>query len=206
MLCALCRRYAVPRWWWADGRGTGQERTSAAGCCGVDREGGSATRRWPVGSRDADVGQPLAQGPGPGRAAGPGVERSRRCPLQAHRGSTTPAGGELDAGPAAHGWDEDQCWTLARIAEVIHRRFAVDCTLAGVDLLLRRIGWSVQVPSRRAAERDEAKIALWQDERWPVIKRPRRTSAPGSASRTRQARGRGRAPAAPGGAGARRRS
>jgi putative transposase len=24
----------------------------------------------------------------------------------------------LDAGPAAWGWDEDQCWTLARIAEV----------------------------------------------------------------------------------------
>jgi hypothetical protein len=25
----------------------------------------------------------------------------------------------LDAGPAASGWDEDQCWMLARIAEVI---------------------------------------------------------------------------------------
>ena len=30
----------------------------------------------------------------------------------------------LDAGPAAFGWDEDQCWTLARIAEVVRRRFA----------------------------------------------------------------------------------
>src|SRR5215469_13566351 len=25
----------------------------------------------------------------------------------------------LEAGPAAWGWDEDQCWTLARIAEVV---------------------------------------------------------------------------------------
>ena len=25
----------------------------------------------------------------------------------------------LEAGPAASGWDEDQCWTLARVAEVI---------------------------------------------------------------------------------------
>ena len=25
----------------------------------------------------------------------------------------------LDAGPAASGWDEDQCWTLARIAELV---------------------------------------------------------------------------------------
>ena len=44
----------------------------------------------------------------------------------------------LDAGPAAWGWDEDQCWTLARIAEVVRRRFGVDYTLAGLDLLLVR--------------------------------------------------------------------
>jgi transposase len=65
----------------------------------------------------------------------------------------------LDTGPAAWGWDEDQCWTLARIAEVVRRRFSVEYTLAGMDLLLHRIGWSVQVPARRAAERDEARIA-----------------------------------------------
>jgi transposase len=76
----------------------------------------------------------------------------------------------LDAGPAVSGWDEDQCWTLARIAEVIRARFRVGYTLAGVDLLLHRIGWSVQVPARRAAERDEAKIAAWREETWPVVK------------------------------------
>jgi transposase len=27
----------------------------------------------------------------------------------------------LDAGPAAYGWDEDQRWTLARLAELIRR-------------------------------------------------------------------------------------
>jgi transposase len=85
----------------------------------------------------------------------------------------------LEAGPAASGWDEDQCWTLARIAEVIRRRFRVDYTLAGADLLLHRIGWSVQVPARQAAERDEARIAAWRQEAWPVIKGPRRTWAPG---------------------------
>jgi len=64
----------------------------------------------------------------------------------------------LDAGPAAWGWG-DQCWTLARIAEVAWRRFGVEYTLAGMCLLLHRIGWSVQVPARRAAERDEDRIA-----------------------------------------------
>ena len=84
----------------------------------------------------------------------------------------------LDAGPAASGWDEDQCWTLARIAEVIRARFGVGYTLPGADLLLHRIGWSVQVPARQAAERDEARIAGWREETWPVKKR-RRTWAPG---------------------------
>jgi transposase len=93
----------------------------------------------------------------------------------------------LDAGPAASGWS-DQCWTLARIAEIVRRRFDIEYTLAGLDLLLHRIGWSVQVPSRKATERDEEKIAAWKDEQWPVIKRRRRTWAPGSASRTKPAR------------------
>jgi transposase len=85
----------------------------------------------------------------------------------------------LDAGPAVHGWDEDQRWTLARVAELVRHRFTVDYTLAGMDLLLHRIGWSVQVPARRAAERDEAAIAAWREETWPVVKGPRRTWAPG---------------------------
>ncbi|WP_456114830.1 IS630 family transposase [Streptomyces cyaneochromogenes] len=75
----------------------------------------------------------------------------------------------LDAGPAASGWP-DQCWTLARIAEIVRRCFGVEYTLAGLDLLLHRIGWSVQIPSRKATERDEAKIAAWKSEQWPVIK------------------------------------
>ncbi|WNO70191.1 winged helix-turn-helix domain-containing protein [Streptomyces sp. AM8-1-1] len=94
----------------------------------------------------------------------------------------------LHSGPAAECWS-DQCWTLARIAEVVRRRFGVEYTLAGMDLLLHRIGWSVQVPSRKATERDEEKIVAWKDEQWPVIKRRWRTWAPGSASRTKPARG-----------------
>jgi len=94
----------------------------------------------------------------------------------------------LEAGPAAWGWDEDQCWTLARIAQVVRRRFRVDYTLAGLDLLLHRIGWSVQVPARQAAERNEAAIAAWRQEAWPVIKGRRRTWAPGWSSKTNPAR------------------
>jgi transposase len=84
----------------------------------------------------------------------------------------------LEAGPAGQGW-EDQCWTLARITDVIWRRFGAEYTLAGADLLLHRIGWSVQFPARQAAERDEVAIAAWRQEVWPVVKEPRRTWAPG---------------------------
>ena len=93
----------------------------------------------------------------------------------------------LDAGPAAAGY-VDQCWTLARIADQVWQRFGVEYTLAGMDVLLHRLGWSVQVPARRAAERDEDKIARWREDTWPVIKARRRTWAPGSAGKTSPAR------------------
>jgi transposase len=94
----------------------------------------------------------------------------------------------LDTGPAAWGWT-DQCWTLPRIAAVVRTRFGVAYTLPGLDLLLHRLGWSVQVPARRAVERDEEQIAAWREEAWPAIKGPRRTWAPGWSSRTSPARG-----------------
>jgi hypothetical protein len=71
----------------------------------------------------------------------------------------------LEAGPAACGY-EDQCWTLARIADLVWQRFGAEYTLAGMDVLLHRVGWSVQLPVRRAAERDEAAIARWKQETW----------------------------------------
>ena len=138
------------------------------------------TGRWPGGSGSAGCrrtggGGPLTAG---GRAAlasrGAGGAKCKLSPAQLAELQAV-----LEAGPAAAGWEEDQCWTLARIAEVIRSRFRVDYTLAGADLLLHRIGWSVQVPARRAAERDEARIAAWRQEAWPVVKGPRRTWAPG---------------------------
>jgi putative transposase len=123
---------------------------------------------------------------GGGRAAlatkGAGGARCKLTPAQVAELEAV-----LEAGPAVWGW-ADQCWTLARIAEMVRRRFGVDYTLAGLDLLLHRIGWSVQVPARRAAERDEAAIAAWREEAWPVIKAQRRTWVPGWSSKTSPAR------------------
>ncbi|WP_308286968.1 winged helix-turn-helix domain-containing protein [Actinomadura parmotrematis] len=82
-------------------------------------------------------------------------------------------------GSAAHGWSEDQRWTLARIATVIAELFTVSYTVAGVDVLMHRLGWSVQVPTRRATERDEAEIARWEAQVWPSVGRRSATWAPG---------------------------
>src|SRR3954471_17020288 len=83
----------------------------------------------------------LAAGGRPALASkGPGGARCRLTPAQLEELQVL-----LDAGPAAEGW-ADQCWTLARIAAVVRERFGVDYTLPGVDLLLHRLGWSVQVP------------------------------------------------------------
>jgi transposase len=122
-----------------------------------------------------------------GRAAlaskGAGGARCKLSPSQLRELETV-----LEAGPAVWGWGEDQCWTLARIAEVIRRRYQADYTLAGVDLLLHRIGWSVQMPARQAAERDEAAIERWKQVSWPVIKGRRAAWVPGSVSKTNQVR------------------
>src|SRR5262245_44749836 len=84
----------------------------------------------------------------------------------------------VDAAPGARGW-EGQRSALGRIAEVARRLFRVEYTLAGLDLLLHRIGWSVQVPARQAAERNEEQVTAWKEATWPVIKGRRRTWAPG---------------------------
>jgi putative transposase len=93
---------------------------------------------------------------------------------------------ELDAGPAAHGHD-DQRWTLDRVADLIAELFGERYTQRGTSLLLHRLGWSPQVSAHRAAERDEGLVASWARETWPRVKGQRRPSTGGSASKTRPA-------------------
>nr|WP_272499269.1 winged helix-turn-helix domain-containing protein [Actinomadura litoris] len=108
---------------------------------------------------------------------------------------------ELNRGPAAHGYSDDQRWTLARVAALIKELFGVDYTRPGVSLLLRRNGWSVQVPGRRAVQRDDQAVIAWKQEVWPQVEAPRATWAPGSVSRTRPVKGSGRPTDVPGAAG-----
>ena len=109
-------------------------------------------RRWRGGGDEA-----LA-------SKGPGGATCRLSADQVQRLRT-----ELARGPAAHGW-ADQRWTLARITRLVGRLFHIRYTLRGTSYLLHRIGFTVQVPARRAAERDEAKIAMWRTETWAKVR------------------------------------
>ncbi|HEX8010323.1 MAG TPA: winged helix-turn-helix domain-containing protein [Casimicrobiaceae bacterium] len=57
------------------------------------------------------------------------------------------------------------------------RRFGVDCHVDHVGRLLHELGWSPQLPTRHAVERDESPIRRWVDETWLRVKKrlpPRR--------------------------------
>ena len=132
-------------------------------------------RRWRQAWRDGGTEALRSRGP---------VSRERLSPRQWARLEL-----ELGKGPLAHGFAGDQRWTLGRIKTLIGKLFHVGYTVEGTWRLLRRHGWSCQVPVRQAMERDDAAVAVWKDQVWPDIKGPRATWAPTSASRTRQARG-----------------
>ena len=125
-----------------------------AGCLRVSTKSSYQwRRRWRAGGAAALASR------GPGGAA---------CRLSERQLARLRAA--LDLGPAVHGWDEDQRWTLARVAALIARLFHVRYTLRGTSYLLHRMGFSPQVPARRAAERDEAAIAAWRDVTWVKLR------------------------------------
>lgn len=84
----------------------------------------------------------------------------------------------LGRGPLVHGWTEGGGWSLARIATVIGRMFHIGYTVQGVWTLLRRHGWSAQVPAHRAIERDDTAVEVWKTAVRPKANRPRRAWAP----------------------------
>ena len=110
-------------------------------------------RRWRVGGIKALASKgPLGQ----------------RCKLGPHLLDKLAA--MLDEGPAAHGWGEDQVWTGARVAKLIGRKFHISYSVSAATRLMRRLGFTPQMPGRRAAQRDEAAIAEWRESTWPEIK------------------------------------
>lgn len=123
----------------------------------------SSASRW----RDAvaeNGKQALAPKPVPGRP--PRLsEKQRQHLLKA-----------LARGPRHWGFATD-LWTCARVGQVIRRLFDVEYHVDYVGTLLHKLGWSVQKPTLRARERDEAAIARWRSATWPRLKKEARTKS-----------------------------
>jgi transposase len=80
-----------------------------------------------------------------------------------------------------------ELWTVDRVALVIERLTGVRHHPAHVWALLRhRLGWTVQRPKRRAAERDQDAIDLWVKTDWPRIKQTPNGAKPAWSSSTNQ--------------------
>src|SRR6266508_4476988 len=69
-------------------------------------------------------------------------------------------------GAGGHGFGTDH-WTLARVTSVIEQLAGTRYHPGHTWKLLRRMGWRLQRPARRAVERDEQAIARWVAEDWP---------------------------------------
>jgi transposase len=76
-------------------------------------------------------------------------------------------------GAEAYGFRGD-VWTCGRVAGVIREEFDVSYSNSQVSRLLKRLGWTPQVPITRAIQRDEEAIAKWRDGSWPTLKRQAR--------------------------------
>jgi len=76
----------------------------------------------------------------------------------------------LGRGAEAFGFRGD-VWTRGRVKEVIRREFGVAYSLPQVGRLLKKVGWSLQKPVRRARQRNEEKVRAFKEERWPALQK-----------------------------------
>jgi transposase len=92
----------------------------------------------------------------------------------------------LRQGARAHGFDTD-LWTLPRVAKIIDQLTGVRYHPGHIWKVLGAMDWSLQRPAKRARERDDKKVKLWLEQRWPAVKRTLGAAKPGSSSQTKVA-------------------
>jgi putative transposase len=76
----------------------------------------------------------------------------------------------LDRGALAAGYPTDR-WTLKRVSELLKNEFDIDYHPNSLRRVLDQMGYSVQKPLPRAAERDEELVKAWLAKDWPRIKK-----------------------------------
>ncbi len=121
--------------------GQGESPTVIARILGVRR---TSLYRWRKMARVAPGG--LASKPHPGPRPRLTAEQLQQLEALLRQGAT------------AHGWP-NALWTAQRVAEMIRRHFGVEYHVEHARKILRgRLGWSSQVPQKKAKQRDAEKI------------------------------------------------
>jgi len=125
-----------------------------------------------LGAAEVSVSRWLARA----RRSGPSALLARPAPgpppkLSAEQRARIPE--FLWHGPEAYGF-RGRVWTRARIARVIQEEFGVRYHPGHVGRLLAELGWTPQVPVRRASQRDESAIEWWREVTWPELRRQAR--------------------------------
>ena len=72
-------------------------------------------------------------------------------------------------GAESYGFRGD-VWTCERVVGVLSEEFGVSYSKSQVSRLLKRVGWTPQVPISRAIQRDEEAIQRWRIESWPALR------------------------------------
>jgi transposase len=121
-----------------------------------------------LGVSEDTVGRWLA------RAREGGLEALRARPAPGHPPKLAPTQKRLIPeflwhGPEAYGF-RGEVWTCSRVARVIEEEFGVRYHKDHVGRLLKELGWTPQVPIRRAIQRDEEAIERWREAVWPQLR------------------------------------
>ena len=139
----------------------GEAPVDVARRLGVDRR---SVRRWNAAHRTQGMRGVQAK-PAPGRPPKLTAAQRRQLERLLLKGATA-------AGFAT------PLWTCPRVATVLQRRFHIHYHVDSIGRVLHAMGWSPQLPARRAIERDEAAIARWAKGHWPRVKKTLRAAGP----------------------------
>jgi transposase len=131
----------------------GWKQCDIASALGVSK---GAVSRWLAAARRGGT-DALRSHPAPGAASRISPEQFRLIP------------DFLWHGAEAYGFRGD-VWTCERVAGVLAEEFGVSYSRSQVSRLLKRLGWTPQVPITRAIQRDEEAIGRWRVEAWPALK------------------------------------
>lgn len=77
---------------------------------------------------------------------------------------------ELNKGAEQHGFS-GAIWTRPRVNAVIEKLFGVRYDPSQVGRILKKVGWSRQLPQRKASQQDAKAVAQWRSERLPELKK-----------------------------------